>query len=76
LGARQALLNRAACALNTADRRSHAGVEGRQDVQAGTRQGLVAADLRLAELDAAGDQGAIAEIHDQSDAMGDLGVHI
>lgn len=56
-----------------ADRHSHTADLIGHDAQAGTLQRLIAGDLRLAELDAASRDGAIAEVNDQADTARLLG---
>jgi len=69
----EAVLGSTSCALNGTNRRAHTRVDSRDDVQTGTQQYVVATDLRLAELDATGDEGIAAKAHDQPNAVELLG---
>jgi hypothetical protein len=65
----EAVIGRTALVIYAADRHAKAGVLGHFEVQPRTYQHIVATDLRLAKLNAAGDERAIAVADDEADPV-------
>jgi hypothetical protein len=70
----ETVIGRTAFVIYATDRCAKARVLGDLEVQARKHQHLITANLRFAELDALGDEGAIAVADDEADLVGAVGL--